>query len=177
MKQSIRSKSKSPLPDFVAKNVEDIDFSYLKKQGVKACFFDLDHTILNQGTNLVSETILKQLRGLNIELYIATNRRYTDELRVISKQLHSRGIMHSAPKGIFKPRKAYYERLIALAGVAPENIVMVGDRIFQDIWGANRMGVRSVLVSKLGPIRWWDRITIIPDIVLPALFKGRYSNV
>ena len=85
--------------------------------------------------------------------------------------------MHAEPHGVFKPSLSYYRKLIKLADLSPPEVVMIGDRLFQDILGANRAGINSVLVDKLGPIKWWDRIVSIPDFVLPYLFKRRYRDV
>ena len=49
---------------------------------------------------------------------------------------------HSA--GYRKPHRAIYERALALADVGPEEAFMVGDEPYQDIFGAQRAGMRAV---------------------------------
>lgn len=177
MKVNHGSKSTSLLPDFVAKDITTIDFSYLKKQGILACFFDLDHTMLHRGSHQVSEEILLHLRNMGMHLYIATNRRYTKRLEEVARQISARGIMHAAPGGVRKPAQDYYQQMVAMAGVLPERIVMIGDRLIQDVWGANRVGIRSVLVDKIGSIKWWDYLLIIPDLAIPLLYRRRFNDV
>jgi FMN phosphatase YigB (HAD superfamily) len=50
---------------------------------------------------------------------------------------------HSA--GWQKPHRRIFERALERAHVRPEDAVMIGDRLDADIWGASRLGVRTVL--------------------------------
>jgi len=47
---------------------------------------------------------------------------------------------------ITKPDPRYYERIIRRLGVAPEQCIMVGDRIDNDIIPAKQLGMRTILV-------------------------------
>ena len=38
-----------------------------------------------------------------------------------------------------------------LMGTNAENTLFVGDQLFTDIWGANRCGIRTVLVNPIHP--------------------------
>lgn len=165
------------LPDYLAQDISDIDFTLLKSRGITTCFFDLDHTVLHHGSHTVSEVVSSRLLTLDMDVYIATNRRKLGNLQSISKQIGAKGIMHAGTNKISKPRRAYYEQAIAMASAPPQQIAMIGDRLWQDIWGSNQAGITSVLVCKLGPIKWWDRILIIPDIIVPFLFRRRFRNV
>jgi len=55
-----------------------------------------------------------------------------------------------------KPTRKYYESLSALLGVKSQQIAMVGDKLLQDIYGANRVGMVSILVEPVGPEAWYD---------------------
>lgn len=177
MKRRNGAKNKLFLPDFIAVSVSDIDFAYLKKQGIEVCFFDLDHTILDRGTTMVEKKVAARLKKIGIKLYIATNRRYSDSLVDIAKQIGASGIMYSSKNGLFKPRLNYYKKLIELSGTEPKKIIMVGDRLIQDVFGANRAKIGTILVNKLGSVSMIDRIIILPDLLIPALFNKDYHDV
>ena len=54
-------------------------------------------------------------------------------------------IVTSHSLGWQKPHRRIFERALELAKVAPAEAVMVGDRIDADVWGASRLGIRTVL--------------------------------
>ncbi len=165
------------LPDYFAKTTSEIDFEYLRNKGIKAMMFDLDHTILVHGSTDVETNISKALDSSGMKVYIATNRRESNGLNDIKKSISAQGIMFARSVSIAKPRKEYYKLAIEMTGVKPEEVAMVGDRLVQDIWGANRAGITTVMVSKFGHIRWYDQILTIPDRIMPKLFKGHYRTI
>ncbi len=176
MKKRINEKAPHFLPDYIVDAVTDIDFDYLNKQGIKACLFDLDHTILHHGTTIIRPKILKHIHDSGMKVYIATNRVYSEVLDEIAVQLKADGVVHAMRGDFAKPSRAYYTHAIQKTGYKPEQIIMIGDRILQDIWGSRRSGLKAILLSKFGPIKWWDQILIIPDRLLPIVFKKKYID-
>ncbi len=161
----------------MSQTAKDIDFMHLHKEGIKACFFDIDHTILARDSGKIDSSVVESLINSKIDYYIATNRSLTDDVNNIAKQIEAKGIMCSDGRKIFKPRKVYYKKLIEMSGLKPNQIAMIGDRLVQDIWGSNRMGVTSVLVNKLGSQTFFDRILSIPDKIIPILFRFKYKDI
>jgi HAD superfamily phosphatase (TIGR01668 family) len=45
-----------------------------------------------------------------------------------------------------KPSRAAFRRALGFLGTAPEHTAVIGDQIFTDILGGNRMGLFTVLV-------------------------------
>ena len=54
----------------------------------------------------------------------------------------------SAELGVAKPNKLIFERAFELAGCQPQNSVMVGDRLDNDIAPAKSLGMRTVWIRK-----------------------------
>jgi FMN phosphatase YigB (HAD superfamily) len=54
------------------------------------------------------------------------------------------GVVSSHSVGWQKPHRKIYERALEIAGAAPHEAFMVGDRLDADIWGAKRVGLRAV---------------------------------
>ena len=50
-----------------------------------------------------------------------------------------------------KPGIANYKKAMEYMGTDETNTVFVGDQIFTDVWGANRAGVKSILVKPINP--------------------------
>jgi FMN phosphatase YigB (HAD superfamily) len=61
------------------------------------------------------------------------------------------GVVTSHSIGYRKPHPAIFERALSLAGVAPHAAVMVGDEPYQDVFGAQRVGMRAVWVRPRSP--------------------------
>jgi predicted HAD superfamily phosphohydrolase YqeG len=112
-----------------------------------------------------------------MNIYIATNRVTVDKLLPISKQINAKGIMHAQKGLIAKPRKIYYKKAVEMTGSSLDKTVMVGDRLLQDTWGANRLGLSTILVGKLGPIKGIDKFIILPEKIISYLFKKLYKHI
>src|SRR5205085_10130619 len=50
----------------------------------------------------------------------------------------------SSEVGLRKPHPAIFERALEVLGVAPENALFVGDRLFEDVRGAAELGMTTV---------------------------------
>jgi putative hydrolase of the HAD superfamily len=60
------------------------------------------------------------------------------------------GVITSAAVGAAKPDARVFRRSLELAGVAPEGAIHVGDSLRNDVEGAEAVGVRAVLVQRIG---------------------------
>lgn len=136
-------------PDIIAKSITDIDFKYLKKRGITSCFIDLDGTVVSRGTFEVDKRIGKVLSNSGLNIHVATNRPKGRSLQNLKEDLYAVSVIH--PHGLFgKPSKRYYTNALKELKLKPSEVVMIGDRFIQDMLGANRAGICSLLVYKLG---------------------------
>jgi putative hydrolase of the HAD superfamily len=60
------------------------------------------------------------------------------------------GVVTSAQAGARKPAAAVFEGALRVAGVAAEDAIHVGDSVEEDVVGAQRAGIRPVLLSRDG---------------------------
>ena len=135
-------------PDFIARDVTDIDFTTLANYGITACFIDLDGTVVARGKYNISDGVIGILQNCGMTIYIATNRPKSRDLKDLKEKLGASGVIH--PYLFFgKPFKSYFKQALAKHKLQPRQVVMVGDRYFQDILGANNAGMYSLLVHKL----------------------------
>lgn len=164
-------------PAFIANSVADINFSYLRSQGIKALYIDLDGTVVARGQYEVSETVRKALRNQPLAVFIATNRHKNKDLKNLQELLHANGTIH--PKGrIGKPFKTYYRSSLKQTGLKPNEILMVGDRYFQDIWGANRAGLTSLVVHKIDkPVNRFDSLLSFAESFITNYLQRSYKKI
>ena len=73
----------------------------------------------------------------------------------------------SSQHGFMKPHPSIFEAALKLAGVSAADAVMVGDNLTQDIKGAQRVGMRGVLVRRSGA----DESTVEGVPVIRSLSK------
>lgn len=59
----------------------------------------------------------------------------------------------------YKPHNSPFERMLERLGLAPEEVLHVGDKQEEDVWGPNRLGIRSA---------WLNRPGAPPDPGLPG---------
>lgn len=134
-------------PDFIAKDVTDVDFTALQQLGIKACMIDLDGTVVKRGTYEISQPTIEALRraAADMQLYIATNRPKSRDLKNLKQDIGAVGVIH--PQFIYgKPFKRYFLNAVKAMGLQPQQVVMIGDRCIQDIFGSNNAGLYSLLV-------------------------------
>lgn len=164
-------------PDFIARSVKDIDFVFLKQQGITTCFLDLDGTVVDRGTFEVDAETAERLRHAELDIKIATNRPRSRDLKNLKESLHASGVVH--PKGIFgKPTKRYVKSALKEYGLKQEEVIMIGDRYFQDIFGANRSGIYSLVVYKFGrSTNRPDKLISGIERVMTAKFARTYTEL
>lgn len=137
------------LPDVICKSIVDIDFTHLKKHGITTCFIDLDGTVVSRESFDVDPRIAKTLSGCSLAIHIATNRPKSRSLKSLKEDLSATSVIH--PHGFFgKPFKRYYINALKDLHLKPNEVIMIGDRYIQDIYGSNRAGIYSMAVYKLG---------------------------
>ncbi len=54
-------------------------------------------------------------------------------------------VVSSHSTGWLKPHPRIFERALALTSAEPADAVMIGDRLDADVWGASRLGMRTIL--------------------------------
>lgn len=143
------------VPDYYAKSIADIDFVKLKEKGIKAIAFDADSTLVPFSIFPFKKKIIaaKSLRKLRksrnlFDAWIIASNRPTNDLQEIAKIINAEVVRASLLRR--KPRRTYFKTVIRQAGVQPRKIAMVGDKLIADIYGANRMGITSVWVHRIG---------------------------
>jgi len=133
-------------PSETAESILDIDYERLYRLGKRGILFDLDNTLGGRRpARLAPEVIalLAKLTKMGFRVGILTNRRFGTKDAVIVELAKSYPLRYRAGK----PRKKGFLDILAQLGVSPERAVMIGDRLFTDVLGANRLGIYSILIK------------------------------
>ncbi len=137
------------IPDRVFESIYALSPHILRRMGVRLVLCDLDNTLAPYEESAPSPALLAwkaELEQSGITLFVVSNSRKSRRCPDFCAALGVPFVRHAGKPGV----KGYQEAL-RQTGIPPEEAVMVGDQIFTDIWGANRAGLRSLLVR---PMAW-----------------------
>ena len=90
--------------------------------------------------------VARRLKAAGVKLYIATNQEHLRAdylMQQVGLGAHVDGIIYSAALGYRKPDAQFFERAAAVAGAAPEDIVLVDDTL-ANVEAARRNGWHAV---------------------------------
>ncbi len=133
-------------PDLYVRDISEIDTDKLKSNGTTAVILDLDNTLDSHETKTPSEKaarFLKNLQQNGFSVCVISN----GKQERVKTYLAGQNIPFVADAG--KPLQKSYRKALTILDSLPENTVFVGDQIFTDTWGANRMGLFTILVDPI----------------------------
>ncbi len=128
-------------------HVKDIDLDTLWAQGIRGFIFDLDNTLMAPRAGIIDDEMgvwLKTIEDMGFKSVVVSNnpiRLYTEGAQ---KVLNMPVLGNAA-----KPRRKSLLRALEILEMAPQQVVVVGDRPLTDIWGGHRLGAKTILVDPL----------------------------
>jgi len=136
------------LPHQVAGTIYDIDLEKLREEGVSGIICDLDNTLVGARVSSATPEMLEWLeraRSLGFKVIILSNNRR----KRVSRFAEPHGIPYICSAR--KPVRASFRKAIARLGLEPGQTVVIGDQMLTDVLGANRSGLRVILVKPIAP--------------------------
>jgi HAD superfamily phosphatase (TIGR01668 family) len=151
-------KTKSFIPSVFYDSFFDIDFKDLKEKGIRYIISDLDNTLIPYDIDTPTPNVidkLKELETLGFQVILLSNNKPI-RINTFMKGLSIKGYANARKPlliGINKAMKSLgYPKL--------DEVVLIGDQLMTDIWGANRLGVYSILVNpiKRKTEKWYTKM-------------------
>lgn len=138
--------------DIKADSIYDIDIETLKNLGIKGIIFDIDNTLEEYATIAPGTRSIEFIRVLwehGFQIGILSNAGHKRAEKFLSgfPQKNYPPILMVSKAG--KPLRSGFLRLIREMGLKPQEVVMVGDQLYTDIWGGNRAGCKTILVKPI----------------------------
>ncbi|KMK75920.1 YqeG family HAD IIIA-type phosphatase [Alkalihalobacillus pseudalcaliphilus] len=134
---------KNLFPNQYVKSIYEINLTELKELGIKGIITDLDNTLVEWDRALATEEVkgwFKTVQDLEMKVTIVSNN--TEKRVKAFSDPESVVYIHSAKK----PMRRAFMRACKDMGLAPNEVVVVGDQIFTDVLGGNRAGLQTILV-------------------------------
>lgn len=151
-------------PDNIIESVYSFDWEKAAKK-YRGVIFDVDNTLVPHGAATEQRTVelFRRLHRLGIRTMLVSNNG-EKRLEPFAKMLSTDYVPKAG-----KPKKKGYERAIQKLSVKKEEILFVGDQIFTDIWGANRVGLDTILTEPVDPST--DEVQIVVKRWLEKPFR------
>jgi hypothetical protein len=134
-------------PKVCAPSLAEVDLDALADRGIDSIILDLDNTILPwRDYDIPPESAdwVRRATERGMSLCIASNTRNPRRLKAVAEEL---GI--SCFDRIAKPRRTGLRAAMETMGSTASRTAIIGDQIFTDILGGNRLGLLTVLVRPL----------------------------
>ncbi|HJB07834.1 MAG TPA: YqeG family HAD IIIA-type phosphatase [Candidatus Enterocloster faecavium] len=130
-----------------ADSVYGIPYEKYRDEGYRGIIFDIDNTLVPHGApaDERAEALFERLRRLGFATCLLSNNK-EPRVKSFAGQVKSSYIFKGG-----KPSPGGYIRAMEKMGTEVGNTLFVGDQLFTDIYGANRAGVKSILVNPIHP--------------------------
>ena len=134
------------IPDIYAQSIYTIDYKKLKEKGIKCLLFDLDNTIAQTYVKTPSKEIInkfEEIEELGFKVIILSNalkrrlKPFKEILNVDTSALSC------------KPLSFKYKKIMMMYNYDEKDIAAIGDQLYTDIKGANKLNITSILVNPL----------------------------
>ena len=134
-------------PNMQVRKITDITIEMLRKNNIKGMILDVDNTLIDLD-RVPLEGIkewMDNMKNEGIKFCIASNSLKKDKIEKVAKMLDIPYVHFSV-----KPTKIGLKKAKQILGIENnENIAEVGDQLFTDVLGTNRMKMFSILTEPL----------------------------
>ena len=127
-------------------DIFEIDLDLLKKDGINGLIIDIDNTIVPWSEEaIVIEVVdwFKELSGRGFKICLVSNG--------ANKRVHffAEELKIPAVGQAVKPFKKAFKSAQKTLNLKPKEIAVIGDQVFTDVFGGNRMGFTTILVDPM----------------------------
>lgn len=141
-------------PDRYYGSAYDIKYEEYYKSGYRGIIYDVDNTLVEHGAPVTQRALelFDRLHSIGYETCIISNNS-EERVKPLADKVKSKYVSKAK-----KPSPVNYIKAMELMKTGKDNTFFVGDQIFTDVWGANRAGIKSILVK---PIDKHEEIQIV----------------
>lgn len=133
-------------PKKIYHSVFEISLEDFRQAGIRGIIIDLDNTLTEwQNPKLPQDAVawLEKVMRAGLRICFVSNNSIR-RVEEVAARLGLPFIAHAQ-----KPRRKSFRHALAIMNTYPEETAVIGDQIFTDILGGNRLGLYTILVSPL----------------------------
>lgn len=119
---------------------------FFQTRGIRGLIIDLDNTLVAWGKDEINPRIkewVQEMQAAGLKICILSNA-LEHRVQAIGKRLGVPWVSRA-----IKPRKPPFRRALKILGTDPKETAVIGDQIFTDIWGGNRMRLFTIWTRPL----------------------------
>lgn len=139
-------------PDCVFDSVYDITPAFLQARGVRGALIDIDGTVSSHRVALPDEKLrayLASLRQAGIKVLFLSNNK-AERVRRFSEAAGAEWVSRAT-----KPLSRGFRKGADRLGLPMHEIAVIGDQIFTDVLGGNRLGALTCQVQSIDRAEFW----------------------
>jgi hypothetical protein len=136
-------------PDWLLdRTLAELPLQDLLDQGIRALVLDVDRTLLPRRQAELPQSALLWLRAARSQMpiHLLSNNPSRQRIGAVARQLQ---LPFTTSAG--KPRRAALRRVLGQLAMEPQQVALIGDRLFTDVIAGNRLGLFTVLVKPIDP--------------------------
>ena len=134
------------IPDMYQKSIYHIDYDKLQEDGIKCILFDLDNTCVpykDKEPNKKLIELFETLKDMDFKIIIFSNA-MKKRIKPFKTVLNVDCLARAG-----KPRKKNFLKVLKLFNYDLSQVVIIGDQLYKDILGGNRVGIKTILVNPM----------------------------
>ncbi len=167
----MRKMMKNLCPDRYVEGVLDVKTEILKAEGIRGIIVDMDNTLIPYHSRRVDFRMIEWMRKMKEEgfqLCIVSNNT-AEQGKKLARELDIPAIWSAV-----KPHPRSFRSALETMGLSPEETAVVGDQVFTDVLGGNRLGLHTILVVPLSSSEMpWTKIIRLVERKLLSFFQNQ----
>jgi uncharacterized protein len=131
-------------PTFQANSLDSISVEKLKRDGISGLIIDLDNTMTPWNDLEVGPKVtqwFQKVEAAGIRSCVVSNNKHKQRVAVVAERLGIPFVFRAT-----KPRRKAFRAGMEILGTGIPNTAVIGDQLFTDILGGNRLGLYTILV-------------------------------
>lgn len=134
-------------PNEYANSSYVINYEELYQKGFRGILFDVDNTLVSHGAKADDKAreLITKLKNIGFQVCLISNNK-EERVRTFNDEVKVKYIFNAR-----KPSRKGYQQAMDTIGTNKDNTIFIGDQIFTDVFGANRAGLKTILVKPIHP--------------------------
>lgn len=134
-------------PNEYANSSYIINYEELYQKGYRGILFDVDNTLVSHGAKADerAKELINRLKNIGFHVCLISNNK-EERVRTFNDEVQVQYIYNAR-----KPSRKGYQKAMDTIGTNKDNTIFIGDQIFTDVYGANRAGLKTILVKPIHP--------------------------
>jgi HAD superfamily phosphatase (TIGR01668 family) len=145
--EKLMTRAKILQPDLIlGDTILGLTLEILSQHQIKGLILDVDDTLVPLQETTVSDDLQRWVDSLRLYLpiWLVSNNLSENRIGAIADNLQLPYLL-----GAVKPSRRKLRQAMAAMSLPPQQIAMVGDRLFTDVLAGNRLGMFTILVKPM----------------------------